>query len=359
MYSWVDLCNHPFIQARDAVLASMVKPEPMEDSLPATQPAQIKPEDVVSEVPATVPPVANPGDNPFACGGDKAEEEELAYPPYTQPAHPMETDVGEGPKETQPEDMPNERLPSPEHHPNMPEEVMHSPVPPDNQQGLEDSPPGCETRAPNKCDHEGDGEKTPEVLPSELAKQFEVEVTAVFGDDDDDEPMNDAENNVYEPRSPSPMREDGQHVPPVITTPPCPHVASQPPPPPMPPQQALAKVPPALPPVPPVPVSVGLGGVKRPPDSQEAYYFTESVPPPVLSKSAIYNRLWRVFQRRKDGSRLVDQRWCDMWADIGQGRNDVESMFEKVGYNVDRVCQRNKIAVFFILVTTFGHNVKS
>ena len=344
----------------------MVKTEPGEDSLPATQPAEIKSEDVVSEVP-TVPPVANPGDNPFAGGGDMTEEEELAYPPH-QPARfmeiveepiatedavnkPVETDVWREQAETQPKDVMNEKLPSPEHHPCTP-----SPVPPDNQQGLDDSPPGCETRAPNKCDHEGDGEKTPEVLPSELAKRFEVQVTSVF-DDSDDEPMNGAEKNVTQPRTPSPMRADGQHVESVIKTPPCPHVASSPVPAPTHPQQALAKVPPA---VPPVANSLGMGGVKRPADCQDAYYYTESVPPQVLSKSAIYNRLWRVFQRRKDGSRLVDQRWCDMWGDIGQGRNELESMFEKVGYNVDRVqCQKN-VGLWFcfsMLVTKSGHTV--
>lgn len=82
-------------------------------------------------------------------------------------------------------------------------------------------------------------------------------------------------------------------------------------------------------------------GHKRMPDFDDPFFATESVPPPPLSSSAIYNRLWRVFQKRKDGSTLVDQRWFDAWADAGKGRHEISSMFEKVGYDVDRGLGRN------------------
>lgn len=86
------------------------------------------------------------------------------------------------------------------------------------------------------------------------------------------------------------------------------------------------------------------GGVKRSgveAGLDDAFYGTSSLPPPVLSQSAIYNRLWRVFQKKKDGSLHLDQRWHDMWSEIRGGRRQIESMFEKVGYNVDRVLAKH------------------
>lgn len=81
----------------------------------------------------------------------------------------------------------------------------------------------------------------------------------------------------------------------------------------------------------------GKGGVKRSLKPVDDFYHTSSVPPPVLSPSAIYNRLWRVFQKAKDGKFKVDERWVQMWQDVGDGRHQLESMFEKVGYSADRV----------------------
>ena len=81
----------------------------------------------------------------------------------------------------------------------------------------------------------------------------------------------------------------------------------------------------------------GKGGVKRVGDFVDPYYHTISVPPPTLSASAIYNRLHRVFKRKKDGSFLLDDRWNEMWSDASGGRVELNSIFEKVGYNVDRV----------------------
>ena len=75
----------------------------------------------------------------------------------------------------------------------------------------------------------------------------------------------------------------------------------------------------------------------------EACYLTTSNPPPVLTRAAIYARLWRVFQRRKDGSHQVDKQWVEMWADHGNGRQQLESMFEKVGYNVDRGLKKHTV----------------
>lgn len=81
----------------------------------------------------------------------------------------------------------------------------------------------------------------------------------------------------------------------------------------------------------------GKGGVKRAGDFVDPYYHTKSLPPPTLSASAIYNRLHRVFQRKKDGKFLLDDRWNEMWADASGARRELNSIFEKVGYNVDRV----------------------
>ena len=79
----------------------------------------------------------------------------------------------------------------------------------------------------------------------------------------------------------------------------------------------------------------GKGGFKRGPEEDE--FYTESEPPPPLSRSAIDGRLRRVFKKRKDGSYVVDQQWVDMFNDsLGSGRDEVMAMFEKVAYDRDR-----------------------
>ena len=61
-----------------------------------------------------------------------------------------------------------------------------------------------------------------------------------------------------------------------------------------------------------------------------------SIPPPQLTEKAIDSRLRRVFKPRADGTMLVDESWRQQWADK-EGRIKVLEMFEKVGYNTDRV----------------------
>lgn len=98
--------------------------------------------------------------------------------------------------------------------------------------------------------------------------------------------------------------------------------------------------PPAVP-----PVNAKVSSVARPPNKraplEDELFRTESTPPPPLSESAIYNRLWRVFQKRKDGSYALDDRWCASWKDTeGGGREEIYALFEKVGYSADRVAHK-------------------
>ena len=65
-----------------------------------------------------------------------------------------------------------------------------------------------------------------------------------------------------------------------------------------------------------------------------------SVPPEVLSEKAIYNRIYRVFVKRSDGSYLLDDEWVKSWNDVhGGGRDQLYYIFEKVGYNRDQFDQ--------------------
>lgn len=79
---------------------------------------------------------------------------------------------------------------------------------------------------------------------------------------------------------------------------------------------------------------------KRPRNDEDDEFLTESTPPPALSDSAVYNRMWRIFQRKKDGSFSLDAKWCEAWADLrGGGRDSLKAMFEKAGYDPDRMEQ--------------------
>lgn len=69
-------------------------------------------------------------------------------------------------------------------------------------------------------------------------------------------------------------------------------------------------------------------------------YVAMSVPPEVLSEKAIYMRINRVFKRRQDGTYILDDKWNKAWSDVdGGGRDEIYSMFEKVGYQRDRFDQ--------------------
>ena len=79
----------------------------------------------------------------------------------------------------------------------------------------------------------------------------------------------------------------------------------------------------------------------------DPYYTPESMPPAPLSDSAVYNRLWRVFRRRKDGKYALDEKWVEAWNDAkGSGRDEVKAIFEKVGYNPDKVQETRGKSVF-------------
>ena len=81
----------------------------------------------------------------------------------------------------------------------------------------------------------------------------------------------------------------------------------------------------------------GNGHGKRGP-GEDLEFVTESLPPPPLSRSAIYGRMRRMFQPKMDGTMPLDDQWNTMWKDCkGGGRDQLMAMFEKVGFNPDRV----------------------
>ena len=89
----------------------------------------------------------------------------------------------------------------------------------------------------------------------------------------------------------------------------------------------------------PTPKSTSAGPPKRKLDDED--YVTMSLPPPPLTDQAVYGRMYRIFQRKKNGSKLLDDRWCEAWADVrGGGRESLKAMFEKVGYDPDRVVKK-------------------
>ena len=86
----------------------------------------------------------------------------------------------------------------------------------------------------------------------------------------------------------------------------------------------------------------GYPNFKRPADDVDdpELYVAMSVPPEVLSDKAIYMRINRVFKRRQDGTYILDDKWNKAWNDVdGGGRDEIYSMFEKVGYQRDRFDQ--------------------
>ena len=86
-------------------------------------------------------------------------------------------------------------------------------------------------------------------------------------------------------------------------------------------------------------------GSKGSTKGSDEQFFTMTIPPPVLTQSAINNRLRRVFQPRADGSYLVDSSWVEQYKDR-ESREKLFSMFEKVGYVVDRVWETCVVITF-------------
>ena len=65
-----------------------------------------------------------------------------------------------------------------------------------------------------------------------------------------------------------------------------------------------------------------------------------SRPPPVMSDSAINQKLRRICAPRADGTYLVGSDWVDAWKDlVSGGRERVKGLFEKCAYDRDRVLQ--------------------
>lgn len=73
----------------------------------------------------------------------------------------------------------------------------------------------------------------------------------------------------------------------------------------------------------------------------EDEYTTLTLPPPVLTEKAIDSRLRRVFKPRADGTYPVDEQWQKAWLDAKGDRTKVKALFEKVGYDPDRVSQKS------------------
>lgn len=90
------------------------------------------------------------------------------------------------------------------------------------------------------------------------------------------------------------------------------------------------------------PIEVGNGPQKRKPNEnpEDFVFLTTSQPPLVLTDGAIKSRIRRIFLKRKDGTMQLDDQWNTMWGDVaGGGRQKLMSMFEKCGYDVERVAK--------------------
>ena len=92
------------------------------------------------------------------------------------------------------------------------------------------------------------------------------------------------------------------------------------------------------------------GNRKRLAEVDDVAYQVKSFPPPVLTSGAIDSRLRRVFKARQDGTMLLDETWVQQWLDKDK-RENIKAIFEKVGYNVDRVV---KMVVLPLACILFG-----
>ena len=98
----------------------------------------------------------------------------------------------------------------------------------------------------------------------------------------------------------------------------------------------------------------GKGGANKR-SHYEDEFTTLTSPPEPLSQKAVYARIRRVFQRRADGTFQLDDKWNEAWADTkGDGRRELYAMFEKVGYNPDRVDESDEsgkhVCIMYFLV---------
>ena len=84
----------------------------------------------------------------------------------------------------------------------------------------------------------------------------------------------------------------------------------------------------------------------------------DTCPPPVLTRNAILCRLRRIFKKRADGTTRLSQSWNDQWADE-KGREEIESLFEKLGYNVERVFKFNCTSILLGLVAVYLKQINS
>ena len=88
---------------------------------------------------------------------------------------------------------------------------------------------------------------------------------------------------------------------------------------------------------------------KRPAEVEDVAYQVKSFPPPVLTAGAIDSRLRRVFKARQDGTMLLDETWVQQWLDK-EKRENIKAIFEKVGYNVDRVVKIVVLSLVLVCV---------
>ena len=95
----------------------------------------------------------------------------------------------------------------------------------------------------------------------------------------------------------------------------------------------------------------------------EDEFTTLTLPPPVLTDKAIDCRLRRVFKPRADGTYPVDEQWQKAWLDAKGDRTKVKALFEKVGYDPDRVSQNSHAPLGFnmnsdLFIFYFGEIIK-
>ncbi|CAE7743285.1 unnamed protein product, partial [Symbiodinium necroappetens] len=77
-------------------------------------------------------------------------------------------------------------------------------------------------------------------------------------------------------------------------------------------------------------------------DEADGDFAVKSVPPPALSKDAVYHKMRRMMLPRADGSYLVGPEFREQYKDKHHGRPKLEAMFERAGYNPELFVKRCK-----------------